>query len=168
MKMQFPIAALLIAVVLTAVGCGLNQPQTGSVGATESSPDLEPAVQKPEAIHDGEFAQRWPDGQETVYEPTGDDGKPTLGFDGQDFYPITKRGENTIELNYSFELIAHRDGHDVYRVTRQIWTEEMLDQGVGRRTKGPETSATIKFNGETVTIFDDEFGQAMIRSVTAP
>lgn len=118
---------------------------------------------KPEAKHVAEFRHQFPEGKENGNEASGGskpvpvDGQPFYGFDDLNYSSETSYKGKGKNVNFRMKLVDHRDGKDVYEITRSVSLTE-TDGISSTKTEGGTTTVTVEYAGKELTIFDDEHG----------
>jgi len=141
----------------TQAGSGNSAvPDTIDDGTTDTTEPEE----KAEARHVAEFRHTFPDEDNAgsgsiriVRTP----GQPFYGFDGENYTSETELDGNGKDVNFRMTLIDHRDGKDIYKITRTV-TVRRADGGTVSETTGTPETVTVEYAGEELTVFDDEVG----------
>jgi hypothetical protein len=167
LRSSFASIASMLLLFLT-IGCDQSESARTAPSKAASPVVASPSV-KPETQFTGAFVHRWPDegstGITTVMSPPGE---PFYGFAGSRCSSTSSiQGGKSIAADYTFSLVDHRDGKDIYHVARRITAAES-DGRVGTSATGAEKAVTVEYPGEPVTVFDDELGQVSIQPAKSP
>lgn len=166
MKHSVTMSCLTLAAALSFCGCSEEQSTDSAVSADSSNQTPSPAATtrvKPEAKHAAGFMHQFPEGKENGngasggITPTPTEGQPYYGFDGENYTSETEYKGKAKSVNFKMTLLDHRDGKDVYEITRTV-SVRVTDGNTSSETKMGEKVITVEYAGEELTVFDDEHG----------
>lgn len=114
----------------------------------------------------GKFTHRWPDGGSAGRQWHPGKESSAYGFDTRDDkYEVSYAdpdGKTTTTVQYDWHFMDHKDGKDIYTVTRHV---SVTERNGGKTTSQPERTITVEYSCEPITLFDDELGEATLAPV---
>ena len=152
---------VLILLLFLSITSGCSD--DASIDSEVKSPASAKSTVKPEAHHVAEFVHQFPEGKENGNGASGGlkpepvDGQPFYGFDDANYSSETSYKGKEKSVNFRMKLVDHRNGKDIYEITRSVSVTE-TDGNRSTETEGVPTTVTVEYAGEELTIFDDEHG----------